>query len=150
MSRFRTHGFTLVEVMITTIAGTVMMLAIGGTLRSSHMFWYDAHQRLCGERDGTHLMYCINRVIKQGASALVQNSGQGLKVFDSSGFTTIYLNSGTVYVQPEGESAQILWQNVHNLAFSLNKQAVDMTLQLAPTEKNRVHLSTTVMRNNGG
>ncbi len=147
MARSRPNGFTLVELMITAIASTIIMLAIGTTLRSSHVFWYDTHQRLNRERDGAHLMYCINRVVKQGTSALVQNNGQSLKVFDRIGSTTIYLSNGTIYLQPEGDSAQILWENVDNIVFSINGQAVNMSLQLAPAAENRVHLSTTAMRN---
>ena len=81
MKRKRQKGFTLIELIITTFTGSIVIVAAGMILFFGQKTWNSTWDRTNLQRDASYAMLRMVRDIKAWASAQEEDSGNALKIF---------------------------------------------------------------------
>lgn len=146
-------GFSLIEVVIAMGISTIVLLAVGGVLASSHTRWNNTWGKVNLQQDGSYVMLELSKAIKEAASATVENDGKQILIYDADGSWVEYTfnsDTGSLEYEVEGQSTQTLIDGyVEDLRFTVedNKVGIDLELKIDDQE---VHLDSTVQMRNYG
>ncbi len=154
MKRKGQKGFTLIELIISITAGTIVILAAGSMLFYGQKNWNNTWKRVNLQRDASYAMQRMSRSVKAGISAQVEGSGKGLKIFNKGGWLRFFLSPATSKFMLKGEVGEtnfvtILDDNVEDLQFNVTGSTVGIELKLSE-DNLQTHLVSTVMMRNYG
>ena len=147
------NGFALIEVVIAMAISLFILLAVGGVLAASHTRWNNAWGKVNLQQDGSYIMQSVTQSLKEAASAVVENNGKKITIYDTDGNWVRYIfksNADQFKYEIQGESTQVLIDGyVEDLRFSVedNKVGIDLELKIDDQE---VHLDSTVQMRNYG
>ena len=155
MKTIRRRGFSLVELMVATLAGIILVLATGMLMSIGHNNWNVAWKRANLQRDASYAMLIISRSIRAGTSAKVEANGKGLRIYTEGGWMRFFVAPGvsTLTLKSEiGEntSETILDDKVEDLQFNVTGNTVKIDLKLKEDYLETHFVSTIMMRNYGG
>ena len=153
MKTKRQNGFTLIELMVASIIGSIVILGVGMMLTTGLIFWQKAWQKANLQRDASYALQRISRSLKSANAAEMQNGGKAIKIYQQADEIEIFLDeaSSDLKYQLNGGQPQIILEgNVKVLGFILevNKVRIDLELQEDNFETHVV--STVMMRNYEG
>ena len=152
-------GFTLVEVMVGTVAGAIVLLAAGTALVAGQTFWNKAWAKANLQRDASYAVLRISRSIRAGNSATVEDDGTALRIYteggwirfsavpDTKGLRLDYGNKGSETIH---SFETILNGNLEDLEFTVEANRVGIDLKVKKDNLQNDFLSTVMMRNYGG
>jgi Tfp pilus assembly protein PilW len=155
MKRKVQKGFTLIELTIAMFTGTIVILAAGVILFFGQKSWNNAWKRANLQRDASYAMLRMCRSIKAGASAQMEGSGEGLRIYTGGNWTRFYVAPGatklTLNSEIEGNNSEtILDDRVEALQFNVADNTVRIELKLREDNLQAHFVSTVMMRNYGG
>ena len=159
MKRKRQKGFTLIELIITTFTGSIVIVAAGMILFFGQKTWNSNWDRTNLQRDASFAMLRMTRDIKAGASAQVESNGDGLKIFNGGDWVRFFTVSGakmlTLKRETGGTSYQsalsgtVVEDNVEALKFNVTGSTVTIDLKMKDYNLDTHFASTVMMRNYG-
>ena len=154
MKRKRQKGFTLVELIITTFTGAIVIVATGMILFFGQRTWNTTWDRTNLQRDASYAMLRITRDIKAGASAQVEDSGKGLKIFNGADWVRFFTTSGgSLFALKRetsgGGSETVIEDNMQAVQFNVTGNTVAIDLKLKEYNLETHFASTVMMRNYG-
>ena len=154
MKRKVQKGFTLIELIIAMLTGTIVILAAGMILFYGQKSWNNTWKRVNLQRDASYAMQRMSRLIKAAISAQVEGSGKGLKIFNKGGHVRFFLSPATEKFTLKGEIGEtnfvtILDDNVEDLQFNVTGSTVGIELKLSKDNLQTHFVSTVMMRNYG-
>ena len=160
MKTIRQRGFTLVELMVATLASIILVLATGMLVSIGHNNWNAAWKRVNLQRDASYAMLRMSRPIRAGTSAKVEANGTGLRIYTEGGWMRFFVAPGVSKLMLKGEigsdtdgtisSETILSDNVEDLQFNVTGNTVTIDLKLKEDDLETHFVSTIMMRNYGG
>ncbi|MHC4534332.1 MAG: PilW family protein [Planctomycetota bacterium] len=154
MKRKRHKGFTLVELLVTTFTSAIVIVAAGIILFLGQKTWNSARDRTNLQRDASYAMLRMTRDIKAGASAQVENNGQGLKIFNGGDWVRFFTASGgsIIVLKREtggGSSETVIEDNLEAVQFNVTGNTVTIDLKMKDYNLETHFASTVMMRNYG-
>ncbi|MCP4611318.1 MAG: hypothetical protein GY845_21615 [Planctomycetes bacterium] len=160
MKRKKQKGFTLVELIITTFTGSIVIVAAGMILFFGQRTWNSNWDRTNLQRDASYAMSRMTRDIKAGASAQVESNGDGLKIFDGGGdWVRFFTASGAKMLTLQREtggisyktaiSGIVLEDNLEAVKFNVTGNTVTIDLKVKDYNLDTHFASTVLMRNYG-
>jgi hypothetical protein len=160
MKRKRQKGFTLIELIITTFTGSIVIVAAGMIIFFGQRTWNSTWDRTNLQRDTSYAMSRMTRDIKAGVSAQVESNGDGLKIFDGGGDWIRYFTaSGAEMLTLKREIGGVSYQtalseivvedNVEAVKFSVSGNTVSIDLKMKEYNLDTHLASTVLMRNYG-
>jgi Tfp pilus assembly protein PilV len=154
MKRERQKGFTLIELIITTFAGTIVIVAVGMILSFGQRTWNTTWDRTNLQRDASYAMLRMTRDIKAGASAQVENYGTGLKIFNGAVCVRFFTASGGSMLALKRETSgggleNVIEDNMEAVRFNVTGNTVTLDLKLKKYNLEAHFISTVMMRNYG-
>ena len=160
MKTIRQRGFTLVELMVATLAGIILVLATGMLMSIGHNNWNAAWKRANLQRDASYVMLRMNRPIRAGISAKVDADGKGLRIYTEGGWMRFFVAQGASKLTLKSEigsdahetitSETILDDKIEDLQFNVTGNTVTIDLKLKEDDLQTHFVSTIMMRNYGG
>jgi len=151
-------GFTLIELTIAIITGTIVIVAVGSILFYGQKSWNNTWKRVNLQRDASYAMQRMTRPVKAGTSARVEANGRGLRIYnDIEGvwrrfFVQPAANNLMLKTAIIGESLSdetILDGKVEDLQFNVTGTTVRIELKLREDNLQTHFVSTVMMRNYG-
>ena len=146
-------GFVLIEVVIAMSISLIVLLAVGAVLVANYTRWNTSWDKVNLQQDASYVMLTLSHAIKEAASAIVENNGKKIRVYDADGnwvSFTFQSNAKSLQYKEQGQSDQILIDGyMEDLSFNVqdNKVVIDLTLK---KDSQEVQLDSTVyMRNYG-
>ncbi len=154
MKRKRQKGFTLIELIVSIITGTIVIVAAGSILFYGQKSWDNTCQRVNLQRDASYAMQRMTSAVKAGISAQIEGSGKGLKILNKGGWVRFFLSPATEQFTLKGENGEtnfvtILDDNVEDLQFNVTGSTVRIELKLSEDNLQTHFVSTVMMRNYG-
>jgi hypothetical protein len=149
----RSRGLTIVELMVAAAAVCIVVLAAGLILVYGQKSWDQGLRQAKLQRDVSYAMLRIKQSISAGTLAQVDGDGQGVKIFNGSGWIKyrFYNSQHDLRFQEDGGEEQTLLEGlVGNASFVLDPNTGKMVLVDIELEKdgsNARLLSKTMMRN---
>jgi len=155
MKTIRQRGFTLVELMVATLASIILVLATGMLMSIGHNNWNAAWKRANLQRDASYAMLRMSRPIRAGTSAQVEADGKGLKVYTEGGWMRFFVAPGASRLTLKSETGvnapeTILDDKIEYLQFNVTGNTVTIDLKLKEDDLQTHFVSTIMMRNYGG
>ncbi len=151
MKRKRQKGFTLIELIIAIIIGTIVILAAGTILVFGNRYWSNAWKKTNLQRDASYAMFRVSRAIQAGRSAQLEGDGQGLKIYNEGGWMRFFVipeaSMLTLKSDVGGSIGTILEKNVEDLQFNVVGNKVTINLKLKQDDIQTHFASTVMMRN---
>jgi type II secretory pathway component PulJ len=148
--RKRQKGFTLLELTITTFTGAIVIVAAGMILFFGQRTWNSTWDRTNLQRDTSYAMLRMTKDIKAGASAQVEDGGQGLRVFNGTDWVRFFTVSGALKRETSGGDSQtVLEDNLEAVLFNVTGSTVAIDLKLKEYNLGTHFASTVMMRNYG-
>ncbi|MFZ2148050.1 MAG: prepilin-type N-terminal cleavage/methylation domain-containing protein [Sedimentisphaerales bacterium] len=151
MKRKGQKGFTLIELIIAIITGTIVILAAGSILFFGNRYWSNAWKKTNLQRDASYAMFRISRSIQAGRSAELEDAGQGLRIYNEGGWMRFFVAPGasklTLKSDVGGSIGTILEKNVEDLQFNVEGNKVTINLKLKQ-DNIQTHFASTVMMRN--
>jgi prepilin-type N-terminal cleavage/methylation domain-containing protein len=141
-------GFTLVELLVAVVIGSILVLTVGLILVSAQTHWAEGSKKLALQRDASIAMYRMERAIRGGDQAV--NDSGALKIIDADPATKPwkrFFRDGTDFkYQEEGweDTETIINGKVNNFTFSFGGSKVDIGLRLEDGNI-EVNFTTTAM-----
>jgi prepilin-type N-terminal cleavage/methylation domain-containing protein len=154
MNAKKQKGFTMMELVITMCISSIVILAGGAVLATSHKQWNKALNEVNLQRDGSYIMLELSRSIRSGTSAaIVDADGEAIKIYDNEGdWKKISIGTGgnDIKCEIEGQTAQtIIDRDLEGLQFNIESNKVTIDLKLKKDNQQLHLVSTVVMRNYG-
>ena len=154
MKRKRQKGFTLIELIITTFTGAIVIVAAGMILFFGQKTWNSTWDRTNLQRDASYAMLRMTHDIKPGASAQVEDNGKSLRIYNGADWVRFFTASGaTMYALKSdtsgGGSETILDDNLQAVQFNVTGNTVTIDLRLKDYNLETHYTSTIMMRNYG-
>ena len=154
MKRKRQKGFTLIELIITTFTGAIVIVAAGMILFFGQKTWNSTWDRVNLQRDASYAMLRMTRYIKAGASAQVEDSGKGLRIYNGGDWVRFFTESGAAMLALKsetggGSSETIIDDNMEAVQFNVTGNTVTIDLKLKEYNLETHFASTVMMRNYG-
>ena len=146
-------GLTLVELIIASVAGVIVILAAGTVLVSVHRFWYTAWERVNLQRDASYAMLRIGRSVRAGISAELENDGKAIKIHREANWIKFFLDEGSNDLKCEVEGVgihTIIDDNVEDLVFTVEADKINIDLKLKKDNLQNHFTSSVTIRNYGG
>jgi len=151
MKRKGQKGFTLIELIIAIITGTIVILAAGSILFFANRYWSNAWKKTNLQRDASYAMFRISRAIQAGKSAQLEGDGKGLRIFNEGGWMRFFVTPGASMLTLKGDvggsAGTILENNVEALQFNVEGNKVTINLKLKQ-DNIQTHFASTVMMRN--
>ena len=154
MNAKKQKGFTMMELVITMCISSIVILAGGAVLATSHKQWNKALNEVNLQREGSYIMLELSRSIRSGTSAaIVDADGEAIKIYDSEGDwkkISIGTEGNDIKCEIEGQTAQtIIDRDLEGLQFNIESNKVTIDLKLKKDNQQLHLVSTVVMRNYG-
>ena len=159
MKRKRQKGFTLIELIITTFTGSIVIVAAGMILFFGQKTWNSTWDRTNLQRDASYAMLRTTRDIKVGTSAQVESNGDGLKIFNGGDWVRFFTDSGATMLalkrETDGTSFQtalyetVVEDNVEAVKFNVTGNTVTIDFKMKEYNLDTHFASTVMMRNYG-
>ncbi|MHC4241468.1 MAG: PilW family protein [Planctomycetota bacterium] len=154
MKTKRQKGFTLIELIITTFTGAIVIVAAGMILFFGQRTWNSTWDRVGLQRDASYAMLRMTRDIKAGVSAQVESNGDGLKIFNDGGWVRFFTVSGgsmlTLKRETEGGSSEtVIEDSVEAVQFNVTGNTVTIDFKMKEYNLETHFASTVMMRNYG-
>jgi type II secretory pathway pseudopilin PulG len=159
MKRKRQKGFTLIELIITTFTGSIVIVAAGMILFFGQRTWNSTWDRTNLQRDASYAMSRMTHDIKAGVSAQVESNGDGLKIFNGGDWVRFFTASGAKMLTLKRETggisyktaltATVLEDNVEAVKFNVTGNTVTIDLKMKEYNLDTHFASTVMMRNYG-
>jgi len=146
-------GFTLIELMVAVIIAIILLLAVGTVLFIAQISWNNAWQKVNLQRDSSYAMLKMSHSIKAASSAIVDNDGKTITIYEGGSWTTFFLGqeSKALICQIEGQYPEVVINGrVEDLAFNVEGNKVGIDLKLREANLQTHFVSTVMMRNYGG
>jgi len=155
MKTIRQRGFTLVELMVATLASIILVLATGMLMSIGHNNWNAAWKRANLQRDASYAMLRMSRPIRAGTSAQVEDNGAGLRIYTEGSWMRFFVAPGVSKLTLKSEIGTntpetILDDKVEDLQFNVTGNTVKIDLKLKEDDLQTHFVSTIMMRNYGG
>jgi len=146
-------GFTIVELLMSLTVSSVLILSAGVVLIGGHNMWNRGLKRANLQRDASFAMLKINRLIREGNSAVLEDEGSSIKITKESNWIRFYhdqnVDSLMLEVQDQDPVA-IVEGTVNKLEFQMQPKIITLTLSLKEDDYKIDYISTVMMRNYGG
>ena len=146
-------GFSLVEIMMAVVAGSIVLLATGSVLISSQRSWVKSWEMANLQRSSSYALLRMTRSIKDGASAEVEDDGTAITIHRKDDWIRYSWPSGTNDLKCQvkgGQMQPILDGNLQSITFTLNGNKIGIDLKLQKDDLQNHFVSTVTMRNFGG
>ncbi len=145
-------GFTLVELATAIPASLIVLIAVGTILTAGHSSWNTSWSKANLQRDASYVMLRINRHIKGGTFAEMEDEGKAIKIYKGADWIRFFLeqDSKDLKCEIEGQEPEtVISGSVEELQFSIdsNKVRINLTLKKDGLE---THLVSEVMIRNYG
>lgn len=143
-------GFTLVEILITIMVASILIVSAGIVLAGGHTIWNNGLKRANLQRDASFAMLKINRLIRQGHNAVLEDDGKSLKITNESSWIKFYHdeNADNLILEAQDElPVTIVEGTVDKLEFKTQPKIVTVTLTLKQDNYEIAYISTVMMRN---
>ena len=153
MKNIAPKGFTLVELMVAVLAGSIVLIGAGYMLVSGQIFWNKAWQKANLQRDASYAMQRISRSLKAGSSAEMLDGGQALKIYQQADEIEFYFDGTGKDFKCRingGQPRIILDGNVEGLQFKVEVNKVQIGLRLCAGDLQTQMTSTVMLRNYEG
>jgi len=157
MKRKGQKGFTLIELGIAIIAGTIVIVAAGMMLFYGQKSWNNTWKRVNLQRLASYAMQKMNRAVKAGTSARVEGNGIALRVYNDieGSWMRFFVQpvSGKLMLKSEIVGTKInetiLDDYVEDLQYNVTGTTVRIELKLREDNLQTHFVSTVMMRNYG-
>jgi Tfp pilus assembly protein PilW len=154
MKRKRQKGFTLIELIVTTFTGVIVIVAAGMILFFGQKTWNSTWDRTNLQRDASYAMLRMTRHIKAGASAQVEDGGKSLRIYNGDDWVKFFTASGAEMLAlksatGDGSSETIIDDNMEAVQFNVTGNMVTIDLKLKEYNLETHFASTVMMRNYG-
>ena len=154
MKRKRQKGFTLIELIITTFTGSIVIVAAGMILFFGQRTWNSTWDRTNLQRDASYAMSRMTRDIKAGASAQVEDSGKALKIFKGADWVRFFTASGGSMLALKRETGggspeTVIEDSVEAVQFNVTGNTVTIDFKMKEYNLETHFASTVMMRNYG-
>jgi prepilin-type N-terminal cleavage/methylation domain-containing protein len=154
MKRKRQKGFTLLELTIAIFLGTIVIVATGMILFWGQRAWNSTWDRTNLQREASYAMSRMIRDIKVGASAQVENNGEGLKIFKGGDWVRFFTASGGSMLALKretggGSSETVIEDSVEAVQFNVTGNTVIIDFKMKQYNLETHFASTVMMRNYG-
>lgn len=146
---FNNKGFTLVEIIITTIIGAfIIVLALGHIMFSAQVAWIGGAREIDLQRDLSLSMDWINRVLRDGERVRILAGGESIEVENlREGWTKrFYRQENNLRVETAGESRLIV-DNLMAISFSWGIRDIGIAISLSEHDIEVSAHSATILRN---
>jgi Tfp pilus assembly protein PilW len=143
-------GITLLEVMIATTAGLILLLGTATVLAWSQSFWNQAWRKATLQRDAFNAMLSMTGVTMAGITAAEENDRQSLTIYGRDGWTRFYVQPGANILKCEVQGQQprtVISSKVEDLRFAVSNSTVDIDLTLMEGVLQIHSVKTVMMRN---
>ncbi len=145
-------GFTLIELVVAIPAALIVLIASGTVLVTSQAFWDSSWRKVNLQRDASYAMLRINRHIKEGTLAEIEDDGKAIKIYKGTDGMRFFLeqDSKDLKCEIEGRYPEtIISGNVEDLQFNVDSNKVRINL-LLKKDNLETHLTSEVMIRNYG
>jgi len=152
MKRKGQKGFTIIELMIGIVTGTIVILAAGMILFYGQKSWNNTWKRANLQRDASYAMQRISLPIKAGMNAELEGDGNAIKIYRATDWIRFFLEqNNNLKCEIEGEGPQtIINGKMEALQFNVTGNTVIIELKLREDNLQTHFVSTVMMRNYGG
>ena len=153
MKTKKQKGFTLIELVISIIAGLIVLLAAGTALLAGHRVLNEAWGKVNIQRDASYAMLKINHSIRAAKSVEVESDAKAIKIYREADWIRFFLDeeSNDLKCEIEGEELQtVVNGNVEDLEFTKEANRVRIGLKLKKGNFQNHFVSTVMMRNYAG
>jgi prepilin-type N-terminal cleavage/methylation domain-containing protein len=149
-TKFR-KGFTIVELMVAVMVGTIVVMAAGMVMVMGQTAWNQTWRKVNLQRDASLAMLTMSKYIKSATSATVDPNNKILRI--NNGSTIFSYSSSTKKLQCQigGQVRTIVDGKVEHLQFGVvGNNSVTIDLRLKENNAETRFISTVMMRNYGG
>ena len=152
MKTKRQKGFTLLELMMASVAATIVVVAAGTILFVGHTSWNKAWTKANLQRDASYAMLRMSRLIRAGASAQPDSDGKALTINTEAGQTRFFTvaEAEKLTLKAEADAVTSMNNKVQDLQFNVEGNKVTISLTLKEGDVQTHFVSTATMRNYGG
>jgi len=153
MKRKVQKGFTIIELMIGIITGTIVILAAGMILFYGQKSWNNIWKRANLQRDASYAMQRMSLPIKAGMNAELEGGGSAIKIYRATDWIRFFLEqeNNNLKCEIEGGGPQtIINGKMEALQFNVTGNTVTIDLKLREDNLQTHFASTVMMRNYGG
>jgi Tfp pilus assembly protein PilW len=152
MKTKRQKGLALIELMMASVAATIVVVAAGTILFVGHTYWNKAWTKANLQRDASYAMLRMSRLIRAAKSAQPDSDGKALTINTEAGQTRFFTVAEDEKLTLKAETDVVTSMNdkVQDLQFNVdgNKVTIDLTLKEGDLQTHSV--STVMVRNYGG
>ena len=143
-------GFTIIELLMAMIAGSILIFAAGMLLSECQSSWNGAWTKVNLQRDASYAMQRISGIAKTAVSAEIENSNKTVKIFRQDDWVRIFLDdqTGDLKYEIQGEQAQVfIEENVLAIFFEIEGTTLKVDLKLLKDNQQAHYTSSIMMRN---
>ena len=145
-------AMTIVELLITVIMTSIVILSLGSVLAAGHRNLNDSWQKVAFQRDASYVMYIFSLPIKEATGAAIEDFGSAITIDNRDGTQTRFFHvpeSKQLQRQIEENDPHVIIDNVEDLQFSKDGNKIEIAFQLKEDDKEIDFISSIMMRNFG-
>lgn len=145
---FNKKGFTLVEVILTTIiVATVVILSLGHILLITQRYWVEGGREVELQRDLSLSMDWMKRVLREGERVTISAGGESIEVENPWGERKRFYREGNnLRVETAGVS-RVIVDNLMSLSFFWGIRAIGIEISLSEHDLEISARSAAILRN---
>ncbi len=132
--RAGTHGFTMVELLVATLASAILALTAGLMLVISYSAWIANRDYVDLQRDISLTQTIVDRWVREASHWEVTSTNNGLLIATSSGPRRLYAESGSLIFDPDtgtpGDELIVSSNRVTDFSVEATPRGVVLDLQL--------------------
>ena len=145
---FTNKGFTLVEIIITTIIAAIVLLGLGYIVLTTQRYWVGGGREVDLQRDLSLSMDWIKRVLRDGERVKILTGGESIEVESlREGWRKRFYREGNNLIMETAGEFQVIVDNLTGLSFSWGVRNIGIDISLSEHDMEVSARSAATLRN---
>ncbi len=141
-------GFTLIEIMITTIIAAIVIIGLGYIVLTTQRYWVKGGREADLQRDVTLSMDWMKRVLRDGEKVDISDGGTSIEVENvREGWKKKFYRDGNNLIMETGGKTEVVVDDLTNLDFSWGVRDIGVNLTLSKYNRQLTASSAVTLRN---
>ncbi len=147
-ARMGRKGFTLIEIMITTIIAAIVIIGLGYIVLTTQRYWVKGGREADLQRDVTLSMDWMKRVLRDGEKVDISDGGASIEVENvREGWKKKFYRDGNNLIMETGGKTEVVVDDLTNLDFSWGVRDIGINLTLSKYNRQLTASSAVTLRN---
>jgi len=147
-ARMGKKGFTLIEIMITTIIAAIVIIGLGYIVLITQRYWIKGGREADLQRDITLSMDWMKRILRDGEAVNISNGGSSIEIENTrEGWKKRFYRQGNNLIMETGGKTEVVVDDLTNLDFSWGVRDIGINLTLSKYNRQLTANSAVTLRN---